>query len=98
MQNNTYEEYAIIEAKIKDLKNKQDEMRVKILDEMILNEQKKVETPVGSFSLSQRKTWEYTKKVEEAKEKLDTLKAKEESTGEATFVEVPSLRFTAVKL
>ena len=93
-----YEEYAIIEAKIKDLKNKQDEMRVKILDEMITSEQKKIITTIGSFTVAPRKTWTYTSKVEDMKEKFDALKAKEESCGDATFIETPSLRFTAVKL
>lgn len=93
-----YEEYAIIEAQIKALKNKQDEMRVKILEEMVSKEQKKIDTSVGSFSVSNRKTWTYTKKVEEMEEKFKALKAKEESTGDATFVETPSLRFNAVKL
>lgn len=95
---NIYEDYAVVEAKIKDLKNKQDEMRIKILDDMILNEQKKVDTTVGSFSVSKRKTWTYTKGVEEAEEKLDALMAKEESTGDATFIETPSLRFTSIKI
>lgn len=93
-----YEEYAIIDSKIKALEKVQAEMRTKILEEMVANEQKKVETPVGSFSVSNRKTWTYTKKVEEMEEKFKALKAKEESTGDATFVETPSLRFNAVKL
>lgn len=98
MQNNIYEDYAVVEAQIKVLKNKQDEMRVEILKEMVEKDQKTIKTAVGSFSVSQRKSWEYTKNVEEAKEKLDALKAKEESCGDATFIETPSLMFRTIKL
>lgn len=95
---NTYEEYAVLEAKIKDLKNQQDSMRVKILEEMVNNEEKKIDTPFGSFSVSMRKTWTYTEKVEKAEEEFKALKAKEESCGDATFEETPSLRFTSAKI
>ena len=95
---NSYEEYAIIEAKIKALKATQTEMRVKILEDMVNSKEKKIVTPVGSFSVSQRKTWTYTDKVTETEEKLKALMAKEESTGDATYVEAPSLKFTPVKL
>jgi len=98
MQQNTYEEYAIIDAKIAELEAQKAPLRVKILEEMVDRGEKKVETPFGSFSVSPRKTWTYTEKVSEAEEKFKALKAKEESTGDATFTETPSLRFTQVKL
>ncbi len=95
---NIYEDYAIIEAKIKTLKNIQDEMRVKILEEMVKKDEKKIETPVGSFSVSMRKTWEYPPEITKKEEDLKAAKAKAESVGTATFMEIPSLRFTAIKI
>ena len=78
MQQNTYEEYAIIDAKIAELEAQKAPLRVKILEEMVDRGEKKVETPFGSFSVSPRKTWTYTEKVSEAEEKFKALKAKEE--------------------
>ena len=44
------------------------------------------------------KKWTYTPKVDELNEEFKAQKALEESTGEATYVEAPSLRFTKVSL
>lgn len=95
---NHFEEYAIIESKIKELTNQKDSIRTKILEDMVSKDEKKIETPFGSFSVSKLKKWEYTEKVTALEEKYKAEKAKEESTGEATFTETPSLRFTQVKL
>lgn len=95
---NHFEEYAIIEAKIKELSNQKDAIRTKILEDMVSKDEKKIETPFGSFSVSKLKKWEYTEKVSELEEKYKAQKALEESTGEATYTETPSLRFTGIKL
>lgn len=95
---NHFEEYAIIESKIKELTNQKDIIRTKILEEMVSKDEKKIETPFGSFSVSKLKKWEYTDKVSELEEKYKAQKALEESTGQAKFTETPSLRFSQVKL
>ena len=93
-----YEEYAILDAQIKELNNKKDSLKVQILEDMIANEEDKISTSVGSFSIAKLKSWTYTDKVDILKQELDAQKASEESTGEATFEEKPSLRFTGIKL
>lgn len=93
-----FEEYALLEAKIKDLTNQKDSLKVKILEDMALSGAEKIETSVGKFTISKLKTWTYPEKVVALGEKFKAEKAKAESTGEATYVESPSLRFTAVKL
>lgn len=98
MPGNLYESYAILEAKIAELETQKAPLRVKILEEMVERAEKKVDTPFGSFSVSNRKSWTYTPRVAEAEEKFKALQAKEQSTGDATFTETPSLRFTQVKL
>ena len=95
---NNYEEYALLDAQIKDLENKKESLRVGILEDMIDKGVEKVETSVGKFTVSKLKKWTYTDKVTELNEKYKALKAKEESTGDATFEEVESLRFTGLKL
>lgn len=95
--NEIYEEYAVLDAKIKELSDKKDALRATILFEMSNQELPGVETPVGKFTISNLKSWKYTPAVEEKAEELKALKATEESTGDATYEEKPSLRFTPVK-
>lgn len=92
------EEYAVLDAQIKALTDQKDSVKVKIIAEMVENDIEKDETSVGKFTIVPLKTWTYTKKVAELKEELDAQKAHEESTGDASFVEKPSLRFTPIKL
>ena len=93
-----YDEYATLEAQIKVLENKKDELRGLILNEMIEKGTEKFETALGKFSAIKLKRWEYPKKVITLGEDFKEAKAKAESTGEATYTESDSLRFSAVKL
>ena len=96
--NKLFEEYAVLDSQIKALTAKKDELRADIIDDMMQRNENKAETPLGSFTVAILKTWTYTKKVAELEEEYKARKAKEESTGEASFVEKPSLRFTQLKL
>lgn len=93
-----YEKYALLDAKIKALTDEKDEIRVQILEDLVKTDTASVTTSVGKFTVSKLKSWTYTKAVEEKTEELKALKATEESTGEATYEEKPSLRFTTIKL
>ena len=95
---NNYEEYAVLDAKIRALTAQKDELKVQIIEDMAKRDEDKAETAVGSFTIARLKTWTYTKKVAELEEAYKARKAQEESTGDATFVEKPSLRFTGLKL
>ena len=96
--NKIYEEYAVLNAQIKTLKAKQDELREAILQSIIAAGVSKVATSVGSFSVTNLKTWTYSLATVQMLEDIKAVKASEESTGEATFEEKPSLRFTMLKL
>jgi len=93
-----YEEYAVLDSQIKTLTAKKDELKAHIIDDMLERSEDKAETAVGSFTIARLKTWTYTKKVAELEEEYKARKAQEESTGDATYVEKPSLRFTQLKL
>jgi hypothetical protein len=93
-----YEEYAIIEAQIKELENKKDSLRGLILKDMVESGEESVDTAVGKFTVTRLKKWTYTEKVEKLSEDLKAQKAREESTGDATYTESESLRFTKIKL
>jgi len=94
MSDNNYEQYAILDAKVKEFTDLKNEIKANIIADMIEKGEKKTETAVGKFSVNQLKTWTYTPRVAELNEEFKAQKATEESTGEATFVEKPSLRFT----
>ena len=95
---NKYEEYAVIDAKIKALTAQKEGLRAYIIENMASKGEEKISTPVGSFTIAKVKTWTYTEKVAELEEAYKAQKAREESTGEAEFVEKPSLRFNQLKL
>lgn len=96
--NTPYEEYAIIDSQIKELESKKEQLRGVILTEMVSKGEEMVETAIGKFSVTRLKKWTYPEKVLELGEKFKAEKAKAESTGEATYEESESLRFTGVKL
>jgi len=98
MSKNKFEEYAVLDSKIKALTAQKDELKTSILEDMMLRNEEKVSTPVGSFAIAKLKTWKYTAEVYDMEDDLKALKAHEESTGEADFVEKPSLRFNQLKL
>lgn len=93
-----YDEYASLEAQIKALEAKKEQLRPLIIKGMIDQGLKKMETAVGKFSLGKRKVWTYPETVKELEEEFKSAKALAESTGEATYEEVEQLRFTQVIL
>jgi hypothetical protein len=95
---NLYEEYALLETQEKEIKLKKEQLRPLIMEQMISNGQKKVDTGVGSFSVNKLKKWTYPERITKMEEDFKAEKAKTQSTGEATYVEEDSLRFTIVKL
>lgn len=95
---NLYSEYADVDAQIKALELKKEQLRPFIIEQMLEDGTQKIETEIGSFSVNQLKKWSYPEEVVEIGEQFKAAKAKAESTGEATYEETPSLRFTPAKL
>lgn len=98
MPTNIFEEYALLETQEKEIKLKKEQLRPFIMEQMISKGEKKVETSVGSFSVNPLKKWTYPERIIKMEEDFKAEKAKTQSTGEATYVEEPSLRFTILKL
>ncbi len=95
---NLYEEYAQVQAEIDALESKKEQLRPHIMQMMLDEGVNKLEFALGKFSVNPLKKWKYSEKVTEMTDELKARKAKEESTGEASFDEVLSLRFTSQKL
>lgn len=106
---NKFEEYALIEAQIAELESKMETMRSEILADMTERGVLTEKHGLGQFTIAKLKKWTYPAKVlkieKEKKAEIASLtdeikaaKAKAESTGEATYEESDSLRFTSVKI
>lgn len=95
---NLYDNYALIKSKISALTEEGDKIKAKIIANMVNNNSKKEIVTLGTFTLNKLKTWTYTKKTIDLGEEFKTQKAKEQSTGDATFVEKSSLTFIEIKL
>jgi len=93
-----YEAYALLDSKIKELTAQKEAMRDELIQDLVSNGLDKLETPYGKFSVTPLKSWTYPETVLAIGEEFKAAKAKAESTGEATYVEKPSLRFTEVKI
>lgn len=98
MNDNILIEYATVNAKIKELTEKKDALRDEILGDLVESGEKTVDTAVGKFTVASVKSWTYTDKVTGLEEAFKAQKALEQSTGDATFEEKPSLRFSELKL
>lgn len=95
---NLYEEYALVVAEIEALELKKEQLRPHILQMMVEKGEKKKETSLGSFSISMLKKWKYPPVIAELEDNLKEAKAKAQSTKEATYEEVPSLKFNKLSL
>ena len=93
-----FEQYALLDAQIKDLTNKKDEIKAQIVQDMIDAGAEKLETAFGKFTITKLKSWTYPKWITDIGETFKAEKAKAESTGDAEFTETESLRFTSAKL
>lgn len=93
-----FEEYALIDSQIAEMELKKASLRTKILERLVKDGVEKLKTALGTFTMSPVKKWTYPDVVQEKTEEVKALKAKFESTGEATYTETPSFRFTGVKL
>ncbi len=95
---NIYDQYALIRAKKAELETQEEAIKVKILEDMVARDSKKEVHTLGSFTISKLKKWEYPENVVKLEEKFKVAKVKAQNSGEATYTEVESLRFTPVTI
>lgn len=95
MKNALLKKYAGVKEQIAALEAELEKMKPEVIEEVVATGEPTLDTEFGSFTVSNLKTWTYTPKVTKAADALKALKAKEELTGVATFVEKQSLRYSA---
>lgn len=91
-------DYASLVEQENALKERKEILRGQILGYMVENNIENEKHLLGKFSVSRLKKWAYPEEVLAIGEEFKSAKAKAESTGEATYVEEPSLRFTPIKI
>lgn len=106
---NIYSEYALVESQIAALELKKAQLRPHILKSMIDNKEKSKDIGVGKFSVAILKKWSFPEsvtseikgfdnKIKTIKDEIKYVQEKAISTNEAVCEEIPSLKFTPVKL
>lgn len=98
MNESLVQEYVIVNNEIEALTKKKEELRQQIMQNMKAIGEDKLETSLGKFTISKLKKWTYPESIKAIGELFDAEKAKAQSTGDATYIEEESLRFTKVTL
>lgn len=85
-----FDEYAALQRKIKDLQAQSDALKAQVMAGM--PDKKHIARDGTQFSISWRKTWQYSAAVTQAEETLKGMKKAEEKAGDAIVVkETPVL-------
>jgi predicted phage-related endonuclease len=80
--------YAEIKRDIKMLEEKADELNPKVVEIMELNDVGEVEiADLGKLALGSRRTWKYSREVEEEDKQVKEHKKLEEQTSAASYTE-----------
>lgn len=97
-QKDIINEYARIKSDIKLLEEKADELNPQVLEVMEANKVEEVEvSDLGKLSLGSRRTWKYSKEIQEEEAKVKEHKKLEEQTGEANYTEKSYIIFKVNK-
>ncbi len=90
-------EYAKLQAQIKELEGKRDQVKVEIIEGFHKEGIDKVESDFGRFTIANRTSYTYSEKVKTLETKVKLQKIKEEETGVAEPRVTEYLVFAAKK-
>lgn len=90
-----FAEYARLKNEAAAIKERLDTLEPDLLQTMldIDGDKTKIETPIGSFTIRQTKTWTYPDAIVNAEEALKIAKKTAQKEGDATYEENPGLSF-----
>ena len=89
--------YMKLKIQIKGLEEEAKELVPEIIDSMQSDDLDKINSPMGSLSLSIRKMYKFSDKVVDAEKNIKKLKSEEIAEGTASVEEFPMLKFTVKK-
>jgi len=86
---NRLQEYAKLQAKIKELDAVADALKIDIMADFHANNiEEPIHSPFGTFALGSRKTYQYSKRVLTLEDEVKQLKRNEEDSGKAKVVKL----------
>jgi len=101
MNNEIYNEYAELTKSIEILEEQRNALKEKIVEDLNKNELQKLQTDSGTFSMSKKVSYKFSKDlegyIEATKKEIDARKELAIEKGEAIATETPFLRFQVKK-
>ena len=83
MQKELLKQYSEIRWKIKEYEEVEASLKLKILEDFEKNKLDKVESDYGKFTVGHKTSWTYSKKLQDATERLKLAQLKEQEKGTA---------------
>lgn len=85
--------YAELKAVVAQAEAEMKKIQPVIIKEIQAKNIDKLETNIGNFQIQSKKTWKFSKKVDELEARLNDQVELEKQDGTATFMEVKYLKF-----
>jgi hypothetical protein len=98
MNKEKFHRYAELKCQVNALTEEMEELKGDLLSEMKAASVDKVDHDLGTFTVSARKNWKFSEKVESMKEAVKVAEADEKADGTATFEETPFVMFKEKKI
>lgn len=89
--------YITITTKIKQLEAERDILKGNVMSELMLTEDRTIQTPKGRVTLQNYTTWEYPEDVLDLEDQLKKKKLEARQYGTATEVVTPVIKFYEAK-
>jgi len=97
MNQELLKEYAKVCTTLKDLETRKKELQPLMYEHLNSLDLDKIQSPFGTFSLGERKSYTYTDEVAMAKEEIKAIQTEEENNGKAQIKITPFVRYQANK-
>lgn len=97
MEQDKYEEYAILDSRIKQLTEKKDALKKELLEEVLKAPDSKIRKDYGLFSTGTTRKWKFSEDVDKMAMDLEILKENEKENNTAKLEETKYLTFKAKK-
>lgn len=92
--NESLKEYANLKIEEKKIKDRIEELKPEVIKSMKMEQE---ETDLGTFTITEKRTYTYSKEIQDKEELLKEQKKEEEQTGVAEYTVAPVLVFKAKK-
>jgi len=92
-----FQKYAELKCQVNAITEEMEDLKGDLLSEMKAASVDKVDHDLGTFTVSARKAWKFSEKVESMKESVKAAEADEKADGTASFEETPFVTFKEKK-